>query len=233
MIVEAHIERIFRALEGAEHQSTCSCPHCIAPQIGEDARNLILLSQLSSLLAERNELLREAREWDQQNSGTDNANNAALDVEEGLLQDWVEEAFEVGYSLGRNFSEYSGKANIEPLALIGVEAQSTKQKRQAAAGDKSRELRKKRRLNLLTNMEALAGRNPDMAELLGPHGLAKLALETCIKENAAMWTQGPGQVAEYLGEIRRGEAGPDMKGRYQALFGDKPAKRFKGLRYTL
>lgn len=232
MVVEAHVKRVFRDTSDAGHEHACPCPKCLAERVGEDTRNIFLISQLANLLIDRKELLQEAREWDELNPDSETENVKKSQLSEGSLEDWVEYSFELGYSLGRNFSEYSGIANIEPLALLGVKANSTKEKREVATGRKSRELREKRRSNIFMHMEALTGRNPDIAKLLGADGVAKLALKECIKENAAMWKQGPGQVAEYLGEIRRGEAGPDMKKRYQAIFGNKPPKRFDGSHET-
>lgn len=229
MIIETHIDRIYREIHDATPELACSCPKCLAVHVGDDVSNMVLVSQLAGLLTERSEFLAEAREWDEENSTSNFENNDSAQDEEGSLEQWVESAFELGYSLGRNFSEYSGKAEIEPLALLGIEAKDTKRKRELAAGEKSRKSREARRATLFRKMEALAARNPDMVKL-SENIIANLALKDCIEEDAAMWRQGPGQVNEYLGEIRRGEAGQDMQKRYQALFRDKPPKRLRGLR---
>lgn len=114
---------------------------------------------------------------------------------------------------------------VEAAALKAIE---TRKRAGESGSAKSAEARKNRRANLMEQIETLAARNPDLTTLLGPEGVAKLALKECIKEDAVMWKQGRGQVAEYLGEIRRGDAGQDMQQRYKALFGDKPPRRFKG-----
>ena len=58
--------------------------------------------------------------------------------------------------------------------------------------------------------------------------IPEIALREAIKKDASLWSQGKGQVQEYLGEIRRGEAGQDLQVRYVALLGRKPPKQFKG-----
>jgi len=226
MIAEEHIDRIFCKLDDFAHEIGCPCPTCLAPRVNEDARNMFLLSQLSSLLAERQGLLDDARSWDNENLAIENQKEESGEDESGRLEEWIEDAFEIGYALGRNFSEYSGRAKIEPLAMLGVTAQETKAKREAAAGQKSRELRENRRADLLDKMEAIAKRSPDIVRL-GPETVAKLAIEDCIKGDPALWSVGRGQVSEYLGEMRRGgapgEADAAMKVRYEALFGGKTA----------
>ena len=66
-------------------------------------------------------------------------------------------------------------------------------------------------------MEMVARRNPDVVKL-GPSAVATLALSESEVAEPALWTQGKGQVDEYLGEIRRGEAGQEMRDRFLTLF---------------
>lgn len=111
----------------------------------------------------------------------------------------------------------------------GVEAEALKsieraKKAGVAGSEKSADTRKKRRAALLTAMEAIAIRNPDFTKL-GPDSVAKLAVNECTETAPSLWSQGKGQVGEYLGEIRRGEAGEDMQARYVALFPPKPPRR--------
>jgi hypothetical protein len=73
-------------------------------------------------------------------------------------------------------------------------------------------------------MEKVCQRNPDIANL-GEDPISELALREAIQKDDSLWSQGKGQVQEYLGEIRRGEAGPELQSRYAALFGSKPPKR--------
>lgn len=131
----------------------------------------------------------------------------------------LEDDFGAGYLL----------RDLEVL-FYGVESQAAKaleiRKRAGEAGSKkSSQAREKRRACLFEKIEALASRSPDIVKF-GADAVAKIALQDCIAENAAMWRQGAGQVAEYLSEIRRGEAGAEMQKRYRHVFGNEPPKRF-------
>jgi hypothetical protein len=110
---------------------------------------------------------------------------------------------------------------VETLAVKAIE---TRQKAGQAGSVKSAEARGARRAALLVEMEGLVRRNPDIVPI-GDEQIAKLAVTKAKEANPALWRQGQGQVSEYIGELRRGEAGPEMQGRYQALFGSKPPKR--------
>lgn len=112
---------------------------------------------------------------------------------------------------------------VETAALQSLEMR----KRAGVAGsEKSAQARETRRTALMDEMEALTARNPDLAKL-GVDTVAKLALGTCADKAPALWKQGRGQVAEYIGEIRRGEAGEEMKARYEKIFGAKPLRRLR------
>ncbi|MCC5983935.1 MAG: hypothetical protein JJU42_06180 [Rhodobacteraceae bacterium] len=118
--------------------------------------------------------------------------------------------------------------DLEVLAL-GVEGEATKaiemrQKAGGAGGKTSRNSREKRRSDLLDKIEALAAQNPAIVQF-SEEAVAKVVLADCVRDNPNLWKQGKGQVNNYLGEIRRGEAGDDMKARFQTLFGSKPPKR--------
>lgn len=231
MIVEEHIDRAFQKSYYEIPSLSCVCSECLEAQGREYTKNMFLLSQLAELLRERAFLLEDAREWDEESSNgeIESESNSDAQAEDGSLEKWTESAFELGYAVGRNFSEYAGKAQIEALALLGIEAKATKKKRELAAGEKSRKLREERRAALFEKMELIAARSPDVVKF-GADAVAKLALDECIQDNAAIWSQGRGQVSEYLGEIRRCEAGQDIQKRYQPLFGSKPPKRLRGIR---
>lgn len=92
---------------------------------------------------------------------------------------------------------------------------------------KSKQARTLRRAKIMDAMETICQRNPDIVNL-GEDPISKLALNEAIQKDASLWSQGRGQVREYLGEIRRGEAGPDLQRRYAALFVRKPPKRLRG-----
>ncbi|RWR31515.1 hypothetical protein D2T29_10815 [Sinirhodobacter populi] len=112
---------------------------------------------------------------------------------------------------------------VESTAII---ARDMRTKASKAAGEKSSIARCERRIALLSAMESVAERNPDVLPL-GAKAIAGLGLARCVEESPSLWTQGQGQVDEYLGEIRRGEAGEDLKARFFAMFPLKPPKRLK------
>lgn len=110
---------------------------------------------------------------------------------------------------------------VESAALHSLEM---RKKAGIAGSEKSAQARDTRRSDLMRAMEKVAKNNPDICEL-GPETVAKLAIKICADESPALWKQGRGQVSEYIGEIRRGEAGGDLKARFEAMFGIKPLRR--------
>ncbi|MEX2741106.1 hypothetical protein AB3480_06615 [Rhizobium mongolense] len=110
---------------------------------------------------------------------------------------------------------------VEAAALNSVEM---RKKAGLAGSEKSVKARETRRTALMEEMEAITVRNPDFAKL-GADTVARLAIDGCAEKAPALWKQGRGQVSEYLGEIRRGEAGQDMRARFEKLFGTKPLRR--------
>lgn len=103
---------------------------------------------------------------------------------------------------------------VETAAIKSVEM---RQKAGAGGRAKSIAARAQRRFSLMAAIEATALRNPDIAQL-GPSAAVALALPSCIEQQPTLWAQGRGQTEEYLGEIRRGEAGEEMQARYFAVF---------------
>ena len=115
------------------------------------------------------------------------------------------------------------------ILVHGVEAEAVnaiemRRKAGEAGSKQSAGARVKRMAALIDAMEAVVRRNPDVAKL-GPDTVARLAIEKCAEAAPTLWGQGKKQLAQYLGEIRRGEAGKEMQDRYFALFPQKPPKR--------
>jgi len=106
----------------------------------------------------------------------------------------------------------------------GRRAEITEQTRAKRGGERSSEARGGRVKSLLLQIEKLAESNPAFSRL-DPETRAMLAVEDAAKDNPAIWAQGRKQAQEYLGEIRRGEAGADLRARYEILFPPKPPKR--------
>lgn len=137
-----------------------------------------------------------------------------------------------GFKYDIEKDEYAAGYLLRDLEIIvhGVEAVATKvqemrEKAGGAGGKTSTGARNRRRSDLLSKIEALAERSPDVVRL-SPEALVSLDLEDCEKDGPSLWSQGKGQAQEYLGEIRRGEAGDELKVRYHAIFGVEPPKRF-------
>lgn len=116
------------------------------------------------------------------------------------------------------------KLELESHIQKGKRAEQTEKKRAQRGGERSAEIRAARVTSLLEEMEALVSRNKDFARL-PPSRVAELASEDAKRKHPEVWRQGSGQVEEYLGEIRRGEAGAEQQARYQAMFPSKPLKR--------
>lgn len=113
------------------------------------------------------------------------------------------------------------------IAIAGAELVAQKAAdAKVKAGEKGKAASKRgrndRRMALLEAMETFAKRNPDMIAF-GDKEIAKLSLPKCVAADPTLWAQGRKQVGAYLDEIRRGEAGPDAKARYHALFPPKTA----------
>lgn len=115
------------------------------------------------------------------------------------------------------------------VLVHGVEQTATKainrSKKAGQSGSKrSAQARDFRRASIMEAIEEICAKNPDLPKL-GADTASRLALEVAIEKDPMLWSQGKGQTQEYLGEIRRGEAGQDLHERYVALFGSKPPRR--------
>ena len=132
------------------------------------------------------------------------------------------------YISGDDFSAGYYWRDME-VTYHGIEAEAIKalnmRKNAGAKGSEASAKARTKRLNaLLEGMELVAGRNPDILRL-GPESLAQLGLFEAKNSQPKLWAVGEGQVNEYLGEMRRGEAGESIKTRYLTLFSSKPPKR--------
>lgn len=130
------------------------------------------------------------------------------------------------YVTGDEFSAGFYWRDMEVMVLeVEEKAQKVLDTRKRAGEGGSRtssKARSNRRMRLLEKMEELVARNPDISEV-GAVAISKLALKACADENEKLWRQGKGQVSEYLGELRRGDAGQAAQKRYLALFSGKTA----------
>lgn len=200
LLIEEQATKVFQTdLENIDAQF-CVCESCAQKYEENDLWERTILSQLASALVARKDAVDEAL--------------AESSEEKAIL---ISEAFDLGYSAGRIFSELSVKKFIESDALAGRAAAEVISKRAKAAGDRSARSREERRRHLFEKLQILIQKNPDLGrmpiEMTG-----KLAMQDAAREKPTLWSQGAGQFQEYLGEIRRGEAGPELRARFDAIF---------------
>jgi len=116
------------------------------------------------------------------------------------------------------------KLELEGHIQKGKRAEQTERKRARKGGEKSAAIRKDRVTSLLEEMEVLVSQNKALSRF-SPIQVAEVACENAMTNHPKLWRQGSGQVEEYLGEIRRGDAGAEFQTRYEAMFPSKPLKR--------
>lgn len=109
------------------------------------------------------------------------------------------------------------------VVVYGIEAEATKsitrKKRAGEAGSKTSTKAKQARMEaLLAALEDLASSNKDFVKF-SESAILGVAFSKCEAMNPGLWRQGKGKLSEYLGEIRRGDAGEELKGRYISIFG--------------
>lgn len=122
----------------------------------------------------------------------------------------VRDHYTMGFLTARMISEHFVRYEIEPLAEKGLAGEAAQEKRNAASGRRSSEMRHKRIDEMLSRMEALFAENPAFGRV-GLKKLADLAIEDCAQDDPALWKQGKGRRDEYMDEMRS-----DL--RYQARF---------------
>lgn len=107
-----------------------------------------------------------------------------------------------------------------------IAAKSIEMRRKA--GERGREAseraRKTRKRQLVEAMEKLCRRNPDFA-LIGEGQVARLALRDMQAASPKLWSEGKGQIDQYLAEIRHDHDDMALKARLEAIFPTKPPRR--------
>lgn len=109
------------------------------------------------------------------------------------------------------------------IVVMGVEADAykareTRKNAGKRGSESSSKARKNRIFSLMEALENAAESNPDVIKMLGEKGLLSIAKRQAVSKAPKLWSQGQNQVKEYLGEIKRGEAGEPLKERYLRLF---------------
>ncbi len=236
--IERQIQQTFEAHYSEVEPHVCICEAC-AEHIGKDALwRKMLLSQLATNLGDRDDdigfarktfadfVAKVASESRTAPVMTRAQKKAAREAVGDVIEGFVKAAFDLGYQTGRLYSEFQVKDGIEEHALAGMQFEDTIAKRAHSGGKASTEKRMKRMTSLVDCIERLAADNPAVVKF-GPQQVARVACEEAVANDPALWSQGAGQVEEYLGQIRRGEAGDELKARYFALFPAQPKHSHK------
>jgi len=117
-------------------------------------------------------------------------------VGEGFADDQVtREIFDLGYCVGRLFSSAQNCATLEPDARKAQEYE--KSYRERGKKGKSKDRKEQRLDHLFSHMARLVDENPALSRMK-PVEVAKLAVSDATEENQELWSQGSGQLDNYL-----------------------------------
>jgi hypothetical protein len=111
------------------------------------------------------------------------------------------------------------------VEVAAINAKSTREKAGDGGSKSSQKAKERRIVALLEAMELTVEQNPAVTKL-GIDSVLELALHKAVELDSRLWGQGRGQIKEYNDRIRRGEAGDELRDRWQRLFPPKPLKRF-------
>lgn len=111
---------------------------------------------------------------------------------------------------------------VEAAAVKAIEMRKSAGER---GGRKAGAARVRRRTSLMDAIEVVVNRNPDITKL-GIKAVTDLALHDCVESDPGLWSQGRGQAEEYIGELRRGEAGSELQARLTHLFPENRLSAF-------
>ncbi|MEX0970815.1 MAG: hypothetical protein WD046_10270 [Paracoccaceae bacterium] len=103
--------------------------------------------------------------------------------------------FELGYCVGRLFSSIQNLATLEPDAVKAHEYEKSYKDR--GKKGKSRDRKEARQDQLFECIERLVSQNPALSRFR-PLDVAKLACKDAMLQNSDLWTQGSGQLEQYL-----------------------------------
>ena len=121
--------------------------------------------------------------------------------------------FEIGFSVGRLFSSAQNYATLEPDAAKAASYEKSYVDR--GKKGKSKDRKKERMEHLFSHIVELVKTNAALSRLK-PIEVAKLALEDASSENPKLWSQGGGQLDQYLTEFA---SDPAFQATYYSIFG--------------
>lgn len=121
--------------------------------------------------------------------------------------------FEIGFSVGRLFSSVQNYATLAPDAVKAREYERSYAER--GKKGKSKDRKQERLEHLFKHLVDLCTSNAALSRLK-PLDVAKLALQDASKENPKLWSQGGGQLEQYLTIFA---SDPHYRATYYSIFG--------------
>jgi hypothetical protein len=150
--------------------------------------------------------------------------NAIPENIEPELRNDFERTQERLFEAGKAVMRLRMRLELAKTVQQGRKSEFVREKAGASGGKASKSNRKARVADLLSGLERIIAASPREAKY-GAKAVADELVEELAEANPKLWSEGKGQIDQYLGELRRGDAGPDLKARYLALFHPKPPKR--------
>ena len=143
---------------------------------------------------------------------------AALQLLEVLDVSFVDDEsrraiFEIGFSVGRLFSSAQNYATLEPDAIKAQNYERSYAER--GKKGKSKDRKRERLDHLFVHIIELTSTNAALSRLR-PLDVAKLAFEDAAKEKPKLWSQGGGQLEQYLTVFA---SAPKYRQTYYSIFG--------------
>lgn len=173
-------------------KASCKCDDCAKELGNKEMWQQVLLTNLALNLNQREKRIEEI---------------------EAMQKEIFSEAFHLGYSTGRLFSEYMLKEELEPHALQGMKARSNQSKRTLASGQKSSGQRYQRMRAMLVARAILVSENPAFKKMPEAQ-ISKMAIEHAANTFPDLFKTGRGQHVEYWDYIK---SDPDLSSEYQSV----------------
>jgi len=173
-----------------------------------DVWSAVLLEQVFKLLLEHRYVRSEAIEADLEDDGgeqreriDEEISGQETETDEFIFEEYFDSVYRLGFLTGRLISEYFVRNEIESLARLGNKSIEDQEKRVKQSGKVSSDKKHQRINALLGQLETLFKDNPALSRL-HIENVAQIALQDAIESKPRLWSQGKGQLKEYLEEMR-------------------------------
>jgi|GEM_PF-3912051 len=142
------------------------------------------------------------------------AANQLLDIKDEIAEGnkGAQFMFSLGYSVGRIFSGIQNMATLEHDARKAFEYEESYRER--GRKGKSPQRKTERIVHLLEKLESLISANSALSRMK-PLQVGELAIQDAAKERPELWSQGQGQLENFLTELA---SDPAYRQRFNALF---------------